>query len=220
MEGKVPKWIERLEVPFVPIRVTAVRGEAKRQAYLVECARMVNGVPTAIMDGYSRQEPENAAYIGLGQFWREGRGGLTDCAEAVRWYETSLQHYPEAADAKYPLAEMYRDGSAGYCDVQRAITLFCELQAYTEVAQMFDTGVTGPDGQVSLAPNAIIAEAFHVWVLDPGNTVAGARLGDLFRDGSIVTANPDIAASFYRQASESQYCREQLEALVESGKVE
>jgi len=193
----------------------------EKQATLLNCTapdeRLTTRPQPALI---SWQEPENAALIGLGQFWREGRGGMTDYAEAVRWYETSLQRYPEAADAKYPLAEMYRDGSAGYCDVQRAIALFCELQAYTEVALMFDTGVTGPDGQVSLAPNAIIAEAFHAWALDPGNTVAGARLGDLFRDGSIVTANPGIAASFYRQASESQYCREQLEALVENGKVE
>ena len=60
---KTADWIETLGVPFIPIRVTAVRSETKRQAYLVDCARTVNGVPLAVMDGYSRQEPENAIAV-------------------------------------------------------------------------------------------------------------------------------------------------------------
>jgi len=194
----------------------SLKGEERTMVFY-EAPHKLSATLSDLCDAFGAERPVSLCRE-LSKLHEEVR--RTTLGEAVRWYETSLQRYPEAADAKYPLAEMYRDGSAGYCDVQRAIALFCELQAYTEVALMFDTGVTGPDGQVSLAPNAIIAEAFHAWALDPGNTVAGARLGDLFRDGSIVTANPGIAASFYRQASESQYCREQLEALVENGKVE
>lgn len=164
-------------------------------------------------------EPPNDIYCGIASFWLEGRGGTVDYSEAIRWYELSLLMYPEEDQARLPLAELYRDGKAGYCDAQRAIALFCEADAYDEVGAMFDTGVTGPDGQVCLAPNAIIAEAFHVWVLDPGNVVAGARLGDLFRDGSIVTANPNIAAVFYWGASSSQTCIDQLTALIGAGQV-
>ncbi len=192
----------------------------ERQAYLTACTApdvLLTTRPAPALTSW--QTPDSSVYTGLGEFWREGCGGLTDIAEAVRWYELTLQHFPREKAAMYALAEIYRDGSAGYCDVQRSIALFCGLGEYEEVAAMFDTGVTGPDGQVSLAPNAIIAEAFRAWVLDPGNTVAGARLGDLFRDGSIVTANPDIAASFYWAARESQYCLEQLTALAEAGKI-
>ena len=57
------KWIARSGIPFIPVRVTAVQGEKRRQAYAVECARMVNGVPMAVMNGYSRQEPENAVAV-------------------------------------------------------------------------------------------------------------------------------------------------------------
>lgn len=157
--------------------------------------------------------------VGVAEFWTAGRGSTADYAEAVRWYENALRIDPMHTAVCHPLAEMLRDSRAGYCDAQRAIVLFCEVGAYDEVAAMFDTGVTGPDGQVCLAPNAIIAEAFHTWAADPGHPEAGARLGDLFRDGSIVTANPDIAAAFYWRTTGSQHCTDQLTALIGAGAV-
>lgn len=56
-------WIERLGEPFVPIRVTLVRDRSKRQAYLVECGRVVNGVPMAPMTGYSRSEAKESMTV-------------------------------------------------------------------------------------------------------------------------------------------------------------
>jgi hypothetical protein len=57
------EWIERLHIPFTPIQVKAVRNEAKQDAYLVECSRVVNGVPTAVMDGYSRLDPKTSVTV-------------------------------------------------------------------------------------------------------------------------------------------------------------
>lgn len=59
------EWIERLNVPFAPVRVTLVRDGRKRQAYLVECGRVVNGVPAAPMDPgtYSRSEASESVSV-------------------------------------------------------------------------------------------------------------------------------------------------------------
>ena len=160
-----------------------------------------------------------AVCVGMATFWTEGRGGAADLTESIRWYENALRIDPTCLAASQPLAELLRDGTAGYCDAQRAITLFMAAGACDKVGAMFDTGVTGPDGRVSLAPNAIIAEAFHTWAAEPGNVDAGIRLGDLFRDGSIVTANPNLAAAFYWRTTGSPYCADQLTALVEAGLV-
>lgn len=158
-------------------------------------------------------------YYELGRLWQEGRAGQADLAEAVRWYERLLAEYPESTKAQHPLAVIYRDSLLGYCDVNRAITLFCDAGETGEVAAMFERGVNGPDGQVCLAPNAIIAEAFRKWEATPGDPDAGRRLGDLFRDGSILTANPNLAAHFYWGASASQTCIDQLTALITAGLV-
>lgn len=60
---RATEWIERLDVPFTPMRVTAVRNEAKQDAYLIECARVVNGVPIAVTDGYSRLDPKTSVTV-------------------------------------------------------------------------------------------------------------------------------------------------------------
>ena len=56
-------WIERLGLPFKPLRVTAVQNEAEQDAYLVECARVVNGIPVVIMDAYSRFDPKSSVAV-------------------------------------------------------------------------------------------------------------------------------------------------------------
>ena len=165
------------------------------------------------------EKPDYSFLADLAAFWTEGRGGRTDYAQAARCYEQLLTLQPESKLGVYPLAVIYRDGSAGYCDVQRAIRLFLRAEAYEEVAAMFTTGVTGPDGQVCLASNEIVAGAFRTWAQTPGDPEAGRRLGDLFRDDNIVTANANLAAAFYWGARENPYCADQLAALVEAGLV-
>ncbi len=56
-------WMERLDLPFAPLRITPVRNEAKEYAYLVECSRIVNDTPTAVMDGYSRLDPKTSVTV-------------------------------------------------------------------------------------------------------------------------------------------------------------
>lgn len=152
-------------------------------------------------------------------FWTQGRGGTIRFDEAIRWYETALLIDPARNSARIPLAELLRDGKSGQYDVQRAIVLFLQAGAPEEAAAMFDAGVTGTDGRLYLAPNAIIAQALRTWSQTPGDPAAAKLLGDLFRDGFIVSANPDLAAAFYWGARDSQYCAEQLAALVEAGLV-
>lgn len=171
--------------------------------------------PQPITEGWL--EPDYTFCLVLGQFWQEGRGGTVSHAEAARWYEQALPVLRDPAPAKRALALILRDGLAGYHDAQRAIVLLCQIGAYEEVAAMFDTGVTGADGQVCLAPNAIIAQAFRAWLA--GDMTSAARLGDLFRDGSIVDASPDLAAAFYLGDPQNPYCASQLTALAEAGLV-
>lgn len=150
----------------------------------------------------------------IAAFWESGRSAPVDCAAAVRWYENALRLEPGNDTVCRPLARLLCDGSAGYWDVQRAIALLCRVRAYEEVAAMFDAGVTATDGRICLAPNDIVAQAFHTLSDNPGDPDASARLGDLFRDGVIVSADPDLAAAFYAGAPDSPYCAGQLAALT------
>lgn len=160
-----------------------------------------------------------AILLRLAAFWIEGRGGAVDIARAAAWYEYLLANFPGETAACYPMAVILRDGSAGTPDAQRAVTLFCRAGAMEEAACMFDTGVTAADGRILLAPNAIVAEALRTWAAAPGDPTAGALLGDIFRDGGIVPANANQAAAFYWAARESEYCAEQLAALMDAGLV-
>ena len=162
--------------------------------------------------------PDQKITVALARFHAEGRGGAVDDAEARRWYEYTLTSFPDSGTADYPLAVLLRDGRGGESDPQRAIALFCGVSAYAEAGNMFDNGVTGADGQVRLAPNAIIASAFRTWAADPGNADAGKLLGDLFRDGSILSANPSLAAYFYWNAG-SQYGVDQITNLVSASQL-
>jgi len=173
--------------------------------------------PQPMLSDWTAESAEGGC-LELGQLWQEGRAGAVNLEEAVRWYEYLLAEYPENPQARRLLAEIYRSGRLGYCDVNRAIVLLCGAGEIGEVAAMFEQGVNGPDGRVSLAPNAIIAEAFRIWETTPGDPDAGKRLGDLFRDGSIVAANADVAAAFYWQAG-SQYGIDQLTALLTAHQV-
>lgn len=79
-------WTERLGVPFAPVRLTLVRDSHKRQAYLVECGRVVNGVPTAPMepDSYSRNEAQETVTVD----WTYETFQMLICDDglyAVRW---------------------------------------------------------------------------------------------------------------------------------------
>lgn len=170
-------------------------------------------------DPVSAGQVNPAILLELAAFWTEGRGGAVDIARAAGWYEYVLAHFPEETAVCYPLAVILRDGTAGAPDPQRAVALFCRAGAMEEAACIFDTGVTTGDGRILLAPNPIVAEALRTWAATPGDPTAGALLGDIFRDGGIVPANPNQAAAFYWAARESLYCADQLAALVQAGLV-
>ena len=197
------------------------------QRRIVACQAAYGNCTAPDMRLMTRPQPLSSAWLdaphetgeALAGFWLEGRGGVQDAAQAVRWYEYALEVHPDCATALVPLARLLRDGSAGYHDAQKALRLFCRAGAYDEICAMFETGVTGADGRLYLAPNAIFAEAFRTWQTTPGQSDTAARLGDLFRDGSIVAADPALAASFYWEAQGSQYCTDQLTVLIAGGQV-
>ena len=57
------EWMKRLDLPFAPMRITPVRSEAREYAYLVECSRIIDGTPIAVMDGYSRLDPKTSVAV-------------------------------------------------------------------------------------------------------------------------------------------------------------
>lgn len=199
---------------------TAARGYAQRMdAYAASTApdARLTTRPEPIMSGWT--DASGAVYVSLASLWAEGRCGITDYAAAIHWYGRALAANPGDRASCIALAEILRDGKAGFCDVQQAIGLFIQAGAFDEAGAMFDTGVTGPDGRVCLAPNTIIAGGFHTWAKEPGSVRAAILLGDLFRDGTIVTANANTAAAFYWGAGTDASCIERLTALIEANLV-
>ena len=165
----------------------------------------------------------------MGNFWRDGDGGMVDYKEAARWYEMVIAMDEDSASytyqsAHYELGNFYRDGSLGVIDADRAIRHYGHAATYDRIAELFRDGLTGPDGTVYLAPDAALAEAFAAVDEYRNSTLAHyILLGDLFRTGigpdgqAIVTPDPYLAAVFYFLGYDDPHCAAQLTEMYKAG---
>ena len=165
----------------------------------------------------------------MGDFWRDGRGGVVDLAQAARWYEMAIGMDADTTglayqSSHYSLGVFCRDGSLGVIDADRAIRHFGHAAAYDRIAEMFLGGLTGPDGTVYLAPDAALAEAFAAVDEYRNSTLAHySLLGDLFRTGigpdgkSLVTPDPYLAGLLYFCGDDDPHCAAQLTEMYRAG---
>ena len=165
----------------------------------------------------------------MGNFWRDGDGGIVDPIEAARWYEMTIEMAITATSyvyqsSHYELGNFYRDGSLGVIDADRAIRHYGHAAAYDRIAELFRNGLTGPDGTVYLAPDAALADAFTA--VDEYREDTHAHfiiLGDLFRTGqspageNLVTPDAYLAANFCFMGMDDPYCAEQLTEMYKAG---
>lgn len=164
----------------------------------------------------------------MGYFWHDGDGGVMDHIEAARWFEMAIEmdgnltFVSEWSHAE--LGDYYRDGSLGAIDVDSAIRHYGHAASYSNIAAMFRSGVTGPDGTVYLTPDETLADAFTaVDEYREGTRAHFILLGDLFRTGSspdgyaIITPDPYLAATFYFQGYNDPHCAAQLTAMYKDG---
>lgn len=165
----------------------------------------------------------------MGDFWRDGDGGTADPIEAARWYEMTIamdndSHAYTYQSAHHALGDLCLDGSLGAIDVDSAIRHYGHAASYSNIAAMFRSGVTGPDGTVYLTPDETLADAFTaVDEYREGTRAHFILLGDLFRTGSspdgyaIITPDPYLAATFYFQGYNDPHCAAQLTAMYKDG---
>lgn len=180
--------------------------------------------PIAWADGV----PHASDAMDMGYFWHDGDGGVVDHVEAARWFEMAIEmdYGPTGfsyQSSHYALGDLYRDGSLGTIDPDRAIRHYGHATAYDRIAQMFRDGATGMDGTVYLAPDAALADAFDA--LDQHREYANtcAVIGDLFRTGqspegdAVVTPDVYLAALFYLEGFDAPHCTAQLTAMYKEG---
>lgn len=165
----------------------------------------------------------------MGHFWCDGDGGVVDYVEAARWYEMAIRMDANAAgfayqSAHYELGNFYREGMLGVINADRAIRCYGHAATYDKIAEMFRSGLTGPDGTVHLAPDAALAEAFSaVDEYREATHVHFRLIGDLFRTGQnpagerIVTPDHYLAAKCYYMGMNDPYCAAQLTWMYRAG---
>lgn len=165
----------------------------------------------------------------MGNFWRDGDGGVADPIEAARWYEMTIamddgSHAYTYQSAHHALGGLCLDGSLGAIDVDSAIRHYGHAASYAPIAAMFRSGVTGPDGTIYLAPDETLADAFTaVDEYREGTRAHFILLGDLFRTGNgpdgtvIVTPDPNLAATFYFWGYNDPCCTAQLTEMYKAG---
>ena len=165
----------------------------------------------------------------MGDFWRDGDGGVVDLTQAARWYEMAIGMDTNATNLAYQsshfnLGNFYRDGSLGVIDADRAIRHYGHAATYDRIAELFRDGLTGPDGTVYLAPDAALAEAFAAVDEYRNSTLAHySLLGDLFRTGigpdgkAIVTPDPYLAGLLYFCGDDDPHCAAQLTEMYRAG---
>lgn len=163
----------------------------------------------------------------MGTFWRNGDGGVVDHSEAARWFEMAIDLDDNSSFVSewshYALGDYYHNGTLGVFDTDKAIRHYTYGAYYDEVAEMFLGGVTGPDGTVYLAPNAILADAFAAIdeYRDETDTHF-ALIGDLFRTGqdpdgtTTVTPDPNLAALFYFMGYNAPYSASHLTEMYKA----
>lgn len=165
----------------------------------------------------------------MGDFWRDGDGGVVDLTQAARWYEMAIGMDTNATNLAYQsshfnLGNFYRDGSLGVIDADRAIRHYGHAATYDRIAELFRDGLTGPDGTVYLAPDAALAEAFAAVDEYRNSTLAHySLLGDLFRTGispdgkALVTPDPYLAGLLYFYGDDDPHCAAQLTEMYRAG---
>lgn len=161
---------------------------------------------------------QDYVWYGVAQAYEEN--GLYE--EAARLYETIIANgdSTEATFSHYALGDFYATGKLGY-DPGKAIDHYFTVGSFSDISDIFRSGVTGPDGTVYLAPDARIAAAFQTinesYPFSQLDTCI--LLGDYFRDGGPVPRNPHLAAYFYYFAEDDPYAVAELTKLYKAGEV-
>ena len=228
-------WFDRYADEIIRRRPGGVTESEYQERYgqLLESFRTWDSLPQSL---FTRPHPiiwsngivQASDAMDMGTFWRNGEGGVVDHVEAARWFEMAIEMDGNSSFVSewshYALGEYYRNGTLGVFDMDKAIRHYTYGVYYDEVAEMFLGGVTGPDGTVYLAPNAVLADAFAaIDEYRDSTDTHFALVGDLFRTGIgpdgtlLVTPDPYLTAKMYYLGDDDPHCAAQLTEMYKAG---
>lgn len=168
-----------------------------RVAWLVCAGVMVNGMFATA--GIAEALPAVAQY---------GVGPVSKPVETVHSSSLPLAVNGldrEVATALIGLGDLYRDGKVATEDGNRALSYYRALSDKSRSSSLF--AMIAPADligrTVDLPNNPAVAEGLYHEAADKGSPDAYLRLGNLYRDGRAVAADPRKAFFYYRSAAEA-----------------
>ncbi|SIR11587.1 TPR repeat [Rhizobium sp. RU20A] len=169
-------------------------GDVYREGKLIK-----QDVPKAI-ELYQRAAElgNSAAYVRLGDLHRSGATFGLDPAKAVAFYQKGIDS--RESWAMIGLGDMYREGNAVPQDLRKALELYQAALGLKNTAVLTKLGELYYRNGSQINLDQSLALDFYRRGADRGDTWSMMGLGDVYREGRIVTKNEKQALSYYRTA--------------------
>lgn len=147
----------------------------------------------------------NEIYCNFGEMYRYGRGVEKNIEKAIFWYELEVscgEDYDVSRDAKFALAEIYRDGEGGIKpDGEKAVNYFIDLAlGLGDYFFVTDTRIYGDGQNVPMTDSE--RDYFYSFDTSNGDDKARFALGCMYLYGQAVKPNVYKAAWWFAKTDE------------------
>ena len=189
------------------IRALEMRAEAGNGAAMMALGNLYAGtVPAVTPDGakamrYFEQAAgagNNYAFVRMGELYRDGTVVPADPAQARAMFEKAQAAGVEAGTQR--LAEGLVQGKLGEIDAAKGLAMLETLAAKGNAGAAMSLGNFYAGTAPAVTPDGAKAIQYFEQAAGAGNNYAFVRMGELYRDGTVVPADPAQARAMFEKA--------------------